>query len=230
VKKAYQRIENFYVNRFLKPQFDALGKGGYFIKPWHVEVFGASVRLGNHVTVIASADKKVRFSVWPRWMEKGCIDIGDYGLILPGVRISAASRIEIGDNCMIASGAYIMDSDWHDLYNRTMPGAAEPVFIKNNVWIGDSAIVCKGVTIGENSVIGAGAVVTKSIPENVVAAGNPAKVVKRLDPDKKIVTRSQWLTEPEKVIREFEEIDRAMHAGNTLLSWLRYLLFPRKGD
>ena len=94
----------------------------------------------------------------------------------------AAESIEIGDACMFAHGAYISDADWHGIYDRSEPvGSTKPIILKDNVWIGDSAIVCKGVTIGENSIIGAGAVVTKNIPANVVAAGNPAKVVKNLD-------------------------------------------------
>src|SRR5690625_4469398 len=56
----------------------------------------------------------------------------------------------------------------------------EPITIEDNVWLGGGAIICPGVTIGENSIIGAGAVVTKDIPANVVAVGNPARVVKQL--------------------------------------------------
>ena len=94
----------------------------------------------------------------------------------------AADQITIGDACMFAHGAYISDADWHGIYDRSEPvGKTKPVVLKDNVWIGDSAIVCKGVTIGENSIIGAGAVVTKDVPPNCVFAGNPAKLVKVLD-------------------------------------------------
>ncbi len=55
-----------------------------------------------------------------------------------------------------------------------------PISIENNVWIGEKATILKGVSIGENSVIGAGSVVTKSIPANCVAVGSPAKVIRRL--------------------------------------------------
>jgi maltose O-acetyltransferase len=58
---------------------------------------------------------------------------------------------------------------------------AKSIVIENNVWIGGNTVVNPGVTIGENSVIGAGSVVTKSIPANVVAAGNPCKVIRKLD-------------------------------------------------
>ncbi|HEX8899049.1 MAG TPA: DapH/DapD/GlmU-related protein, partial [Chthoniobacterales bacterium] len=56
-----------------------------------------------------------------------------------------------------------------------------PVIISDNVWIGMNAVILKGVTIGENSVVAAGAVVTKSVPANVVVAGNPAVITKQLD-------------------------------------------------
>jgi maltose O-acetyltransferase len=58
---------------------------------------------------------------------------------------------------------------------------AKPITIENNVWIGGNTVVNPGVKIGENTVIGAGSVVTKSIPANVVAAGNPCKVIRNLD-------------------------------------------------
>ena len=94
----------------------------------------------------------------------------------------AAEKIQIGDACMIAHGVYISDADWHGIYDRAQPvGITKPIHIKDNVWIGDSAIICKGVTIGKNSIIGAGSVVTKDIPENSIYAGNPAKFIKNLD-------------------------------------------------
>ena len=90
----------------------------------------------------------------------------------------AAENIKIGDACMIAHGAYISDADWHGIYDRAEPvGKTKPVIFKDNVWIGDSAIICKGVTIGNNSIIGAGSVVTKDVPENAVMVGIPAKNV-----------------------------------------------------
>jgi maltose O-acetyltransferase len=58
--------------------------------------------------------------------------------------------------------------------------AAQPIHIGNNVWLGGGTIVLPGVSIGDNSVVGAGAVVTRSLPANVVAVGNPARVVRQL--------------------------------------------------
>jgi acetyltransferase-like isoleucine patch superfamily enzyme len=231
LKRGYQKFQKFYTNRFLRPQFDYLGKGGAFMKPWNVELFGSPIKLGSYPTVIASPDRKVRFTIWAGNENIKGIELGDYCLISPGVRIAAANQIKIGDNCMLASGAYLTDSDWHDIYDRSMPvGNSSPIILEDNVWIGDSAIVCKGVTIGRNSIIGAGSIVVSDIPANTIAVGNPAKVVKHLDLDKKIKTRGQWLSDPGKLAKDFEILDRAQLRGNSFLGWLRALIFPKQGD
>jgi serine acetyltransferase len=137
----------------------------------------------------------------------------------------------MGDGCMTAQSVSIGDADWHDLYDRSMPvGNTKEVTIGNNVWIGDSAIVSKGVTIGDNAIIGAGSIVVKDIPANAIAVGNPATVIKYLDPDKPLKTRADWLSDPAKLAKDFEIIDRALMKGNTLTGWFRSLLFPRLGD
>ncbi|GBC63832.1 acetyltransferase [Desulfonema ishimotonii] len=230
LKRLDRKFQKFYANHFLRPQFDHLGRGGVFMKPWHVEVFGSRIGIGDYATVIAAPDRKIRLSVWSGRADRGHIRIGSYCLICPGVRMGSSHGISVGDNCMVASGVYITDSDWHGVYNRTDTGKSAPVRILENAWIGDSAIICKGVTIGRNSIVGAGSVVTRDVPENVIVAGNPATVVKALDPGEKIITRSQWLSDPAKISRAFNEIDRDMLRNNTLGSWLRHLLFPAEGD
>lgn len=200
------------------------------MRPWHVEIFGSPVTLGDYATVIAAPDKKIRFSIWSEKKDMGRIDIGNCCLICPGVRISSASEVIIGDSCMIASGAYITDSDWHDVYDRVSTGRSNPVRIGRNVWIGDSSIICKGVIIGENSIIGAGSVVVSDVPSNSVAAGNPARVVKRLDENRAIIPRESFFSDPAGLSLYFNAMDRDMLKGNSVLHWLRYLLLPRKGD
>jgi acetyltransferase-like isoleucine patch superfamily enzyme len=230
VKKAWLKFQKFYANHFLRPQLDNLGKGFAFMRPWHVELFGGPISIGNFATVIATSDKKVRLSVWPEKENQGSIAIGDYNLICPGVRISSASNIVIEDNCMLANGVYITDADWHGVYDRVSFGRAARVHLKKNVWIGDSAIVCKGVTIGENSIIGAGAIVVNSIPDNCIAAGNPAVVVKRLNPHESFTTRAHWYgDDAARLAREFVQWEQAVLQGNTLFGWLRQLLFPTRG-
>jgi acetyltransferase-like isoleucine patch superfamily enzyme len=231
IKKAYNRFQKFYLKKFLKPEFESLGHGIHAIKPWHMEVFGGPVRVGSYTTLIASPDAKVRLCVWSDRKDIHGIEIGEYCLICPGARISAAEKIVIGANTMLANGVYITDADWHDIYDRSMPiGVTRPVIIGENVWLGDSVIVCKGVTIGKNSIIGAGSVVVKDIPENCIAAGNPAQVLRTLDPDRKIVTRGDWLSDPREVGRQFDLLDRDLLRGNTIFGWIRSLVAPRPRD
>lgn len=102
------------------------------------------------------------------------------------VSLYAENCIKIGSNCMIAKDVSIISVD-HLFEKSTIPYIDQgydisnnPIFIGNNVWIGEKAIILKGVSIGDNSIIGAGSVVTKSIPRNTVVAGNPAKIIKLL--------------------------------------------------
>ena len=95
-----------------------------------------------------------------------------------GTVIGAALKIEIGNNVRCGANTLITDSDWH--YGDTRTGKDATVTIHDNVWLGYGVKILKGVTIGENSLIGAGSIVTKDIPANVVAAGNPCKVIKQI--------------------------------------------------
>ncbi|MCU0599733.1 MAG: acyltransferase [Desulfobacterales bacterium] len=231
IKKAHLKIQEYYARYFLKPRFDSLGEGFFFIHPWNLEVFGSPIEVGKYANILTTPENKVRLTVWPEKKGHGKIKIGDYCLICPGVRISSAEEIIIEDDCMMAGGAYITDADWHDVYDRVWSiGNAAPIHIEKNVWIGDNAVVCKGVTIGENSVIGARAVVTQSIPPNCIAAGNPARVVRELDPEKKLYKRSDWYADPEKLARDIDGIDRENMMGNSLMHWFRTILFPSKND
>ena len=148
-----------------------------------------AVVLGDHVSCYAG----VSFALG----EKGTCKIGDFTL-LNGALIMADERIEIGKHVLVSWNVGIADSDFHpiDAAQRRIdtmalapfykdrpprpPLKTAPVIIEDNVWIGMNAVILKGVTIGENSVVAAGAVVSKSVPKNVVVAGNPAVIVKQL--------------------------------------------------
>lgn len=94
--------------------------------------------------------------------------------------LSALGGIEFQDGVSLAPGVHIATIN-HDFNERHRLYTYGKVVIKKNAWIGMGVTICPGVTIGENSVIGAGAVVTKDIPDNVVAVGCPAHVIKHLD-------------------------------------------------
>ena len=93
-----------------------------------------------------------------------------------------SGKITIGDNVMIAPNVsfYTVDHPIHPSDRSTYLEQSKPITIENNVWIGGNVVILKGVTIGENSVIGAGSVVTKNIPKNSLAFGNPCKVVRKI--------------------------------------------------
>ena len=107
----------------------------------------------------------------------GC-NVGVSGATISG------KNITISDNVLIGSGVLITDNDAHpihpELRNDSSFIESAPVVIEKNVFIGARAIILKGVTIGEGSVIGAGAVVSKNVPKMSIAAGNPAKIVKKI--------------------------------------------------
>ena len=78
LKKAVLRLQKFYSAHFLQPHFAALGKFATIIKPWYVEVFGSPVSIGDHVTIVATSDQRVRLSVWSDRQVSGQIQIGDF--------------------------------------------------------------------------------------------------------------------------------------------------------
>ena len=223
--------ERWWMRTRLAPQFDALGPGAIVACPWDVEVFGAGVSAGRHLHVLAAADMRVRLTTWPAPGGAAEITIGDCVLICGGAQVTAARSIEIGDGAMLARGVTITDCDWHGLYDRvTAVQDPKPVRVGANVWLGDYAFVGKGVSIGENAVVGARAVVVTDVPANAVVAGNPAKVVKELDPAAPRVTRMDLYKDPGALAAFLDEAWEKEHGDNTLLGWIRSELAPRRGD
>ena len=145
------------------------------------------------------------------------------------MRIASASKITIGKGCMFANSSYISDADWHGIYDRATPvGKTSPIVLEDNVWIGDSAIVGKGVKIGKNSIVAAGAVVVKDVPANVVVGGNPAKIIKELDPSIAGLTRMELFKDPLGLEDLYEQIDRYTLKNNSLFGYLRSIFFRNK--
>lgn len=135
----------------LKDLFGAVGANPQIVPPFYCD-YGSNIAVGDQF-----------------YMNYGCV-------------ILDCNRVEIGDNVMCAPYVQIYTAH-HPIDAATRISGVElasPVRIGNNVWIGGGAIVCPGVTIGDNTTIGAGSVVVKDIPANVVAVGNPCRVIRTL--------------------------------------------------
>lgn len=227
IKRFAKFLNRWYVQRFIAPQFDSLGSIPEIAHPRNLVIFGRNIHLGKYAQIICAHDNCVRFTSWPSKQADAEIVIGDYCLISPGVRISAARSIRIGDNCMLAANVIVSDSDWHGIYNRVRPfRCTKPVVIHNNVWLGERVIVNKGVTIGENSVVGAGSVVTKSIPANTVAAGNPARIIKTINPNRRMLKREVLFDDAEHYFYNQDQLDKFMLSDNSWWNWLRSCIKP----
>ncbi len=229
VKKIYLRFRHCYTEYFLRPEFATLGDHHTFMQPWHTLISGPNIHMGNAATIVAEPDNKVRIGVWGREPNLGSIHIGDAVMISPGVRISASDEVRIGHGCMLANGVYITDCDWHGIYDRMQRDPTpKPVRIGDNVWVGDHATVLKGVSIGNNSIVAAGSMVTKNVPPNVIVAGNPARPVKNLDDAQAFYTRTQYFADPQKLAQEIDAIDKMVLTGNSFWFWLASLLFRNR--
>lgn len=162
--------------------------------PWYARGL-RNIRIGPEFT----AGVGLRLDAFSDEKTRICIRIGSRVEVNDYVHIGAVDSVTIGDDVLIASRVFITDHD-HGCYGGGFPHSSpdtrpadrelliSPVSIGNRVWLGEGVTVLPGVTIGAGAVIGANAVVTRDIPENSLALGVPAKVIKRYDPAK-----NQWV-------------------------------------
>lgn len=129
--------------------------------------------------------------------DKGRIVLGDRVTIRYATTVGAVNSITIGDNVIISNNVTIYDNNNHptdidsrriiceDFSNQELwkwkYSRNQPIIIEDDVWIGQGAVILKGVTIGKGAIVGMNAVVTKDVPAYGIAVGNPARVVKRVD-------------------------------------------------
>ena len=186
------KIKNRIYIRYLHTQFSFSGTGKDTV------IFGENAQLlGDDKTIIIGKSSVVD-GLLNTDNCRGKIKIGDYCYIGINTRIWAFEEIVIGDRVLISNDCSIFDSNCHPInkYARhkdfmnllavgknNLDGEVENarVCIGNDVWIGAHTCVMKGITIGDGAIIGAGSVVTKDVPPNVLVAGNPAKLIKQLE-------------------------------------------------
>jgi acetyltransferase-like isoleucine patch superfamily enzyme len=135
---------------------------------------GGKLRIGNKLKV-DGRPVATQLQVGPN----GELNIGDRVYINYGVDILAVQSVTFGDDVHIGPLCAVVDDDMHDI-DPVRRRRQAPIVVEANVWLARSVIVLPGVTIGKNSVIAAGSIVTRSIPAGVLAAGAPARVLREL--------------------------------------------------
>lgn len=152
---------------------------------------GGKVKLGDNVVISSGNNanpmgRNICSSI--RVHEGATLIIGNnFGMSSGCLWVSQG--VSIGNNVKIGALTIITDTDAHSMNPvlRANPktdfanARKAPIVIKDNAFIGANCFICKGVTIGENSIVGAGSVVTKSVPDNEIWAGNPARFIKKLE-------------------------------------------------
>lgn len=124
----------------------------------------------------------ISFKLWRPYANDNYIKLGNNVFIGQGCAFVCASKIIVGNDCLIASGTTFIDVGHEyskSLKINTQPVVVEEIILKDDVWIGMSCSILKGVTIGTGSIVAAGSVVNKSIPEYEVWGGVPAKFIKK---------------------------------------------------
>jgi acetyltransferase-like isoleucine patch superfamily enzyme len=174
----------FWYEPLFRSQCRSIGRRFWMEKIPYISGSG-SIRIGDDVRLSG----KPSFAFNNRHLESPELIIGTGTFVGHDCAFTAAESIRIGDHCLLAGGVRISDQDGHPLdaearrAGQTTPrDEVRPVVIGNDVWIGARAVVLKGVTVGDRAVVGMGSVVTKDVPADCVVAGNPARVVKWLDP------------------------------------------------
>lgn len=176
------------------PSWCVIGRPRVIKRKWYDRVFrhlkGGSICIGKgfrcNNTVTSNTIGLIQPCVFDILEDGGRLVIGD-NVGISGSTINATLSIKIEDNVLIGSGCIITDTDSHPieydariLSDKTKIQRA-PVVIKEGAFIGARSIILKGVTIGSHSVIGANSVVTKSVPDNCIACGNPARIIKYIE-------------------------------------------------
>jgi acetyltransferase-like isoleucine patch superfamily enzyme len=145
--------------------------------------------LGGGVKLQIRRGARVRFGRWT-WIghdtkircHEGEVRIGSKTVLGQECTISAYQHVSIGDQCILADRVMLIDFD-HNVAEVERPIRVQGIYkrdvrVGNNVWIGFAAQILRGVTVGDNAIVGAGAVVTKDVPANAVVAGVPARVIR----------------------------------------------------
>ena len=135
---------------------------------------GGRMTIGDRVRLVSTVATLELVS-----LPHGYLEIGENTFINYGTSIVSSSHVRIGDDCLIGTHVMVMDCDFHRVEDKAWDTTGEPIVIEDRVWLGNRAMVLKGVRVGHDAVVAAGAIVTRDVPPRSLVAGVPAKIVRR---------------------------------------------------
>jgi len=112
-------------------------------------------------------------------LPSGHLEIGENVFVNYGTSLVSSAHVKIGNDCLIGSHVMVMDCDFHRVEDKAFDTTGQPVVIEDRVWLGNRSMVLKGVRVGHDAVVAAGAIVTRDVPPRSLVAGVPAKVIRR---------------------------------------------------
>lgn len=198
MSKITQILKNIYrvyvsktrMSKRTKRRFMAFGSGSEIELPYQALTHPELVKIGHHTTIL----RNVRIQLYPDLMEiTPHISIGSHCYLGFNVTILAGADITIEDHVLFASNVLVSSENHgidpeNEIFYMDQPLRGAPILIGEGSWIGERVCILPGVQIGKKCVIGAGSVVTKSVPDYCIAVGNPARVIKKYD-----FTKHEWV-------------------------------------
>lgn len=130
--------------------------------------------IGNSVRLVSTVARLELVT-----LSTGHLDIGDNVFINYGSSLVSSAHVRIGNDCLIGTHVTVMDCDFHRVEDKAWDTTGEPIVIEDRVWLGNRSMVLKGVRVGHDAVVAAGAVVTHDVEPRTLVAGVPAKIVRR---------------------------------------------------
>lgn len=195
IKKINNAIWNRIYTAFVKSVFHKYsiryGKNLFVMNDLpilHLSQQHGNIEIGDNFTINSSNNETSWYSKSAITVKHGASLFIGNNVGINGALIYCSNEVTIGDFSIIGGATRVMDTNFHSVdykvrrdKKRFCECVSKPIHIGEDVFIGTNCIICKGVTIGDRSVIAAGSVVVKDIPADCIAGGNPAKIIKHIN-------------------------------------------------